>query len=805
MKFMVDIKNNSFKFQNPAILLLIAYLSLSLNIHAQTSESNKWRASWITVPDISETDYGVYLFRKNFVIENLPDSFIVLVSADNQFKLYINETLVSFGPSKSDIEHWKYESVDLAPFLKIGNNVVAAKVWNAGALKAEAQISLKTGFILQGSTKASELVDTNESWKCEQDSSYQPIRIGAYGMGEVNVRGYYVAGPGEKIDMQKKIKEWKALSFDDSRWRNAKTVFKRRSGFSFGGATEKKWNLVASIVPPMEMTNQRLSEVRQTEGVSIPEDFPEEKSAIQVPGNTTAVLLLDQKFLTTAFPTLILSGGNKSTVTLTYAESLYDGNEKGNRDEVEGKTIIGTEDIVISDGTENQLFTSLTFRTFRYVQLKVETLDAPLIINDFYGTYTGYPFQLKAKLETNDDELLKIFEIGWRSARLCAHDTYMDTPFYEQLQYIGDTRIQALVSLFNSGDDRLVKNALNLMDYSRRRDGVTLSRYPTGSENQIIPPFSLFYVGMLHDYMMYGSGLDFIKNKLPGTRQVMNYFIGLQDSDGSLKDIPDWNFTDWAAGWTRGIPPLGKDGCSAVLDLQFLMGLQAAADLENNLGRSEFGKLYKQLADKLAKTIQEKYWDSTKKLYADTSEKDKFSQHANTLAILTGLVKGEELKEMGSKLLSEQDLTRASIYFKYYLHQALVKAGLGNDYVNWLGIWRKNIELGLTTWGEDSNVETTRSDCHAWGASPNIEFFRTILGINSNAPGFNKVKIEPHLGTIKEIGGVMPHPEGSISVNYSYENENWDIVLTLPESVDGVFIWENKSYALKSGVNHFQF
>jgi glycogen debranching enzyme len=249
---------------------------------------------------------------------------------------------------------------------------------------------------------------------------------------------------------------------------------------------------------------------------------------------------------------------------------------------------------------------------------------------------------------------------------------------------------------------------------------------------------------MLHDYMMYGSDTSFVRNKLPGVRQVLNYFIAFQGTDGSLKNLPEWRFTDWVPAWPRGVSPVGKDGSSSVLDLQLLSGFQAAVKLEQNLGREEFVALYTRLAEQLANTIQEKYWDRTRGLYADTPEKDQFSQHANTLAILTGLVKGKEAGDLGRLILADETLAPASIYFKYYLHQALVKAGLGEDYMNWLDIWRKNMELGLTTWAEDSQVEQARSDCHAWGSSPNIEFFRTILGIDSDAPGFTRVRIEPH-------------------------------------------------------------
>lgn len=783
------------------IIYAIIFASFINSCPVSGQSQNQWEADWITLPGISGSEYGVYIFRKVFVLENVPDLFPVYISADNQYKLYINEELISVGPARSDIEHWNYETVDLAPYLQSGQNLVAVKVWNFGEYKAEAQISLRTGFILQGATPEAEILNTNETWKCEKDNSYTPINISAYGLGEVNVNGYYVAGPGERVDMYSHIKEFQKLSYNDSSWEQAVTVFQRKTVYSLTAIPEKKWTIRQSLLPAQELTYQRLKTVRKTEGITVPSSFPSEKISIQVPSNTTATILLDQEFLTNAFPTLVFSGGEKSTITLTWAEALYDGPKKDNRNVTEGKTMVGRKDIIISDGTTNQTFTSLTYRTYRYVELKIETKNTPLVIEDLYGTFTGYPFQLNAILLTENTELQKIFEIGWRTARLCALDTYMDCPFYEQLQYIGDTRIQAMISYYNSGDDRLIKNALNLMDYSRQPDGITLSRYPTASENQVIPPFSLFYIGMLHDYMMYGSDSLFIINKLSGARQVMNYFIRFLASDGSLKHVPDWNFTDWASGWTRGVPPTGKDGNSAVLDLQLLLALQSAADLEQNLGRKEFAGLYNELAGQLTKTIQEKYWDNSRKLYADTPEKEIFSQHTNTLAILTGLVKGEEAKMTGSMILSDTTLTQASIYFKYYVHQALVKAGLGDDYLNWLGIWRKNLELGMTTWGEDSQVESTRSDCHAWGASPNIEIFRTILGIESDAPGFKKIRVEPHLGNITEIGGRMPHPEGIISVNYDLKSKKPVAEIILPENVSGTFIWKGVSHDLAAGKN----
>lgn len=788
---------------NKIHLFLSLCILLSGKAEAQSLDllKEEWPASWITVPVSDEEGYGVYLFRKTLELETAPSTFVIHASGDNRYKLYVNKKLVSLGPAKGDVAHWRYETIDIAPYLKAGNNIIAAKVWNEGRYKPLAHNSLSTGFILQGNAKKEEVINTNNSWRCKEDLSYLPL--------EVHIPNtYYVAGPGEFIDMQKHIQNWNNKDFDDSGWERAKEL-------SPGVPKEivapfvsiSNWLLVPSTLPPMELSMQRLVEARISTGVEIPKNFPLEKERVKVPANTSVTILLDQSFLTNAYPTLIFSGGRGAAISLGYAEALYsDFPEKGHRDIVEGKYFEGRKDSLISNGSEKQIFTSLNWRTYRYIQLEIKTQNDPLVIEDVYGTFTGYPFEFNAVLNVpENEEIDKILEIGWRTARLCAVDTYMDTPYYEQLQYIGDTRIQALVSLYNSGDDRLVKNALTQMDNSREPEGVTDSRHPS-NKKQIIPPFSLWYIGMLHDYWMYGEDTEFVKEKLPGERQVLNYFRAYQQDDGSLKDVPYWSFTDWVVseGWSSGVAPSGVDGNSAAYDLQLLWAYQLASEMEEEMGLEDYAELYKKYAAQLKRTIHEKYYDDSRSMFADRPEKDLFSQHVNSLAILTGLVSGNEAKKLGNKLLLEKDLAPASIYFKYYLHQALVEAGLGNGYLDWLDIWRKNIALGLTTWAEILQVETSRSDSHAWGSSPNIEFFRTVLGIDSDAPGFSKIKIEPHLGDLKKISGEIPHPKGKIMADYKLEGDVWKIKISLPSETTGYFLWKNKKYDLVKGVNEFQ-
>lgn len=779
--------------------------------------SREWPAKWIRVPGESADGYGIYLFRKNLRLGSIPSTFVVHVSADNRYKLYVNGQMVSLGPARGDLYYWNYETVDLAPFLTVGDNIIAAKVWNEGSHRPEAQISWRTGFILQGDTGGEKAVNTDRSWKCIRDDGYRPLEASG-------IIGYYVAGPGEDIDMKKHIRDWQSAAFDDAAWKNADLAV-WSGGAPKGIRDAPGWMLVPSGLPQMELTVQRLQSTREAAGIDVPGSFPQKAQPLTFPANTKATLLLDNGFLTNAYMTLQFSRGLDAVISLKYAEALYvpaDSSRdaargsapsgfsktagKGNRNEVKGKIFIGRGDRLLSDGTDRQVFTSLYWRTYRYLQLAVETKDEPLIIEDIYGTFTGYPFRLNSGFHSDSKEFQEILGIGWRTARLCAMETYMDCPYYEQLQYIGDARIQALVSYFNSGDDRLARNALNQMDHSRIAEGITLSRHPSSSP-QIIPTFSLWYIGMLHDYWMYRPDGEFVREKLPGTRQILNFFSRYQQRDGTLKNVPYWNFTDWVMnrpGWLVGAAPVGKSGESAVLDLQLLLAYQTAATLENELGMEAYSQLYSQQANRLTETIRNRYWDEAKGLVADTAGKDGFSQHANTLAILTGVLSEEQSIRVAQKMLSDKSLAPASIYFKYYLHRALIKAGLGDGYLSWLDKWHENIAMGMTTWAEDYDVHAARSDCHAWGSSPNIEFYRTVLGVDSDAAGFSRVRIQPHLGTLRKAGGEMPHPRGRIAVNYERTNGHWEINVSLPDTLNGTLIWENKPYPLKPGKNEIR-
>jgi len=765
--------------------LLLGVLIAAFPLEAANPDllTRPWTAHWISVPDTSPFDYGVYHFRRAFDLPAAPASFLIHVTADNRYKLYVNGELASLGPARGDLHHWRYESVDIARRLHAGKNVLAAVVWNFGELAPEAQTTNRTGLLVQGDSAAERIVDTGKQWKCIRDAAYAP----APRVPEMS-RFYYVAGPGDQIDARLYPWGWEQPAFDDSKWTAALSGSPGAPRDQQDGPN--RWMLVQRSIPPMELKPQPITVLRSG------------GPAHEIAAHTKATLLYDQTFLTTGYPQLTISGGRGARVDMAYAESLWlpGLRDKGNRNEIEGKQFIGAHDVFIADGAPRRHFETLWWRTWRYLRLTVDTADQPLTIDDLHGLYTGYPFERKARFDAGSAELQKILDTGWRTARLCAHETYMDCPYYEQLQYAGDTRVQALVSMYMTGDARLVRNAIELLDSSRSAEGATYSRAPSRLQ-QYIPPFSLWWIGMLHDYWMYQDDPAFVARMLPGVRAVLSFFAARQQAAGSLAHLPWWNFVDWTKEWSSGVPPLANGANSAPLDLQLLLAYQWAAEMEQAFGNKSLAEDDRQAAETLKQTTRQLYWDPARRLFADTPEKREYSQQANALAVLAGVSTGGESLDLINRAADDPSLVQCSIYFRHYLHSAMNKAGAGDRYLDMLGTWRTMLARGLTTWAE--TADPTRSDCHAWGASPNFELFRTVLGIDSAAPGFRRVLVRPFLGKLTHVSGSIPHPKGEIRVTLKLDNGKLDAGVVLPAGVDGQFEWHGQSRDLHPGENHF--
>ena len=247
-------------------LLFTCLLLARTTLEAQTPTNwttQYWPARWLVHPTAPTRQYGIFHFRKVIDLAQKPARFVVHVSADNRYRLFVNGKAVALGPARSDTQNWNYETLDLAPFLQVGRNVLAAQVWYMGEGAPFAQMSYQLGFLLQGDGDTEKVANTDATWKVYQNPAYSPIKNDI-----PKLRTYIVMGDGDRVDAAKYPWGWELPAFDDKAWVAAKPF-----GFPTkprGLGTDGNWALVPRTIPMMAESLVRLKKVRRAENGAMP-------------------------------------------------------------------------------------------------------------------------------------------------------------------------------------------------------------------------------------------------------------------------------------------------------------------------------------------------------------------------------------------------------------------------------------------------------------------------------------------------------------------------------------------------------
>ncbi len=765
-----------------------------------------YHAAFVSAKD-ADLQNAVVCFRKKFALDSVPEKLLINITADCKYRLYVNGKFVSRGADTGDFKHYYFDTLNIAPYLKKGKNIIAAAAWSMGGFNPVAFSSRRVSLWVQADNPEYAFLNTtNGQWKAAKDNS------------TVFAKGMVYGGGAEIVRACKALKNFAQADYDDSSWGRAVDVFRPKGSRIYG---QVKLSLAPREIPSAAETPFRAKCVRKIEvlrGTKVePADFIK-GAELQIPADTECRIVVDAGVLTNAYISLSTRGGKGAEIALSYCESFGspDGKTKGNRNEIDGKVpFTPLVDRYYSDGGKF-VFKSNNFRSFRYVQFDIKTAAEPLVLEDFCGVSTGYPFAEIAEYESSDKSHADIWRTAWRTARLCAVDSYFDCPFYERLQYVGDTRIQALVSLYVSGDSRLMKKAIKMFGYSRQDEGITQSRYPS-TLAQFIPPFSFFWVNMVADYDLHCADAEFVRENLDGIEGVVNYFAGRIDPrTGMLKpNLPYWYFLDWVNDWPLGVPPESEKSGSAAVSLHFANALDDAAKLMRAHGREYNAPRYEALSKSIKESVYKHCWNASRGLLADAAGLEKFSQHANIMGILTDAIPAEKQAQVFEKILSEaadsysehapDAVLEATFYYKFYLFAAAEKVGRGDDFPNMLKPWRDMLKLGLTTFAE--RPEPTRSDCHAWSASPIYEFLSLVAGVKPTSAGFKTVRIAPHLGELEFVRAAVPAGKGGRLIRVHFRRiagGGLSAEIDLPKGVSGEFVWRGQTRGLVSGKQNFE-
>lgn len=679
----------------------------------------------------------IVYFRKKF-----RKASYLKISANCRYKLYINGIFVQEGPQKGTSESAFLDLADVSDLIDESvENVAAAEVlyYPENEEKRNDSLYYSPFPCLFISDEDGKELDGKSGWKCRYADH---INIVGEPFAPAPIHGV------ERVDSNLKLAGWKYKEYDDSFWDEAYVydffeVTKPIAPFDFEERT----------IPLMQHNFGRFTDV-----VCVREDgaarkdgeiyenwkaMLDGKDLKRIPANTTEIVEITAGEEMCGYPVLKLAGGANADIKITYAESYGIKQpdiitlvgtrpappiKKDRTDYINGE-LFGPEDSYKVSGYGKaetpEIYEPYLFRTFRFIRFEITTYENELQILSYDYISTGYPLEVKNHPISKNEEYNKIWDISLRTLKRCMHETYVDCPFYEQLQYTMDSRAEILFTYEVSGDDRLARQCMDSFRKTARSDGMIQASAPAEGVN-VIPGFSMFYIMMIHDHMKYFHDVELVKRHFTCVDGILRYFDEHLTEKGLVGSVGGilfrhryWSFIDWCEEWddTIGVPTAATQGDQSITmeSLLYLYGLRCAAELAEFIGRSSVAEEYTDRAEKLADAVKE-YCMDTNGLIQDGPGLSFYSTHCQVWAILDDLVSKEQAKENIRKTYRIKGIPQCSVSMSFYLLLAFEKLDMldTEEFEKMWDPWREMLKNNMTTCVE--NTTDGRSDCHAWGA-----------------------------------------------------------------------------------------
>lgn len=753
-------------------------------------------AAWIWHP---ERLAGTSFLRFSLEFETFAEEEIEFqVSADQRFQLSIDGEEFGFGPDRSDVGHWSVQSY--RGTLAAGRHSIRALVWwiadpafgsptpDCTVRPPMAQASFRGGFLLAESNGASPRLNTGFApWKVEDLTA-------AVSLEKIPFESYHDIGPSFCIDAEKWTQTTEASV--------PVVVRKPVVAGNPTGVARPGWRLESTLLPEQLRSEFSGGTIRSSDDGSWQELVSNAKP-LRIASGESVTVLWDLGCYICGYPSLRTSGGRSTSIAIEWAEALYESPDvsqpieastpKGHRDEIEGKQFFGFGDRYICSGEDGFDFPAFWWRSGRFLRVRVETANEAVVIERLGIRTTRYPLECESRFEGGDRSLERIADLAANTMLQGTHEIFTDSPYYEQMAYVGDNVLAALVSYVLTRDTRIVQRSIELFDWSRSVSGLVAERWPC-ARYQGSSTYAMLWPSMVWNHALWKDETGFVRERIHGVRQLIEELTRYLGPDGLLHQLPGWLFVDWVPDWVEGCPPGHQEGDSSIVHLHWLLCLRAAAELERYFGDEELRQRFLRLENRASAAIKSRYWCPERELFLDDG-RGSLSEHANILATLSGLSLAPDWPE---KLAGERH-ARCTVYFTHYLFEAFARMRRADLLFSRLDLWRSFLHLGLHTIPEQP--EPTRSDCHAWGAHPLFHLHATVAGIRPGGPGFQTVRIRPMPGNLKYIKGSLPHPKGTIYYDLNFGPEETKGEICLPENISGILECPTGSRLLASGKN----
>ncbi len=731
------------------------------------------------------------------------------ISASSRYRLWVNGKPALSGPCKGDEKRQYYETVELTDLLVPGRNVFCAQVLYNDPNTAEIQTDERAavygvmgvaaghrlaveGDIFDKDGAAAGTVTTGRAdWRVWLDNSFY------LKSSDVTC---YLGAVTEEIDFSKMPAHWKERGYDGSGWTQAEptdTVLPTNALFSAG--VQPKFRIREREIPLLyEKEDSFVRDFSRVDGKAA---GLLEKGSITVEPGEGLELILDAGVLKNGYPRYVFQGGRGGEITITYFEKFGGPGCDLRRTDYENGEVSGLTDAVRLAGGEI-CYEPFWVRTFRFVRVRVQAKEEAVTMLAPCFRRTGYPLETGSRVRSSAPWVGRLWDICVRTLGNCMLETYMDCPYYEQLQFAMDTRLEALFTYALSNDFRLARKALIDFHYGMQPEGLTAGKYPS-AYLQVLSTFSLHYIYMLWEYYRQTGDRETVRICRGDVDRILDYFDGKIGEDGLVGRLEFWEFVDWQPDWAEfaGTSRALRQGPSAIINLMYAYALGCGSSLFAATGKKGLAEEYAGRREAVLESVRRLCWDEGKGMYREGPACSQFTQHAQAWAVLNGLVKGEAAKALLTSAIEEETCLKCSFSTAYEWFRALEKAEMYGAMRDGLNDWIALLELDCTTCPE--TPRQSRSECHAWSALPMYEMMRTMAGVTAEGIGWEHVRIAPHPMDLEDLQGKAVTPKGDISFRYEKAGGVWRYLVELPEGLEATFCYpDGRTEHLAGGAAH---
>lgn len=466
--------------------VLFSLLAICLLVTAQT-------AHWITADDSLVNKPNTWMeFRKDFVLKKKPKKAEAKIAADTKYWLWVNGELAVFegglkrGPNRTDAY---YDVVDVAPFLKKGDNDIRLLLWHFG----------KPGFSHVNSGMAGVIVDaagiglvTDQTWKSQRLTAYQTCGkpYANFRLAESNIR--YDA----RLQLQNNLKP----SLEIGLW------------------GEGAWGrLVERPIPQWKNYGVKSVAFEKTE-----DDRGNIVLSARLPYNMQMTPVID------------LTDNNEGTAIRLETDHVRGGSQDCVRAEYVTKR-------------GRQQYESLGWMNGDVLRI-IYPKQADITVHSIGYRETGYDCPFEGSFTCSDTIVNRFWQKAMRTLYVNMRDNYFDCPDRERAQWWGDVTIlmgQSFYQLSPRANALMRKAIRELVDW-QKEDGTLFSPIPAENWDKELPAQMLTAISTYGFWCYYMHTGD--KETMAFAYPAMRRYLALWtlDEDGLTQyRRGGWPWGDW--------------------------------------------------------------------------------------------------------------------------------------------------------------------------------------------------------------------------------------------------------------------